>query len=126
METLILALSWVGNNDFGHEALRRGEATPPFTSAVVRTPEGNVLRGVVTAESVELYVAESGVPLDEEQRQVLSEIKLPLQRAALCDSIGRRWENSPRSLPPESLLGSEPRRRPPTPCSLLCAYAGLA
>ena len=126
METLILALSWVGSNDFGHEALRRGEATPPFTTVSGSALEGNVLRGVTTTESIGMRVTESGVPLDEEQRQVLSEIKLPLQRAALCDSIGRRWENSPRSLPPERLLGSEPRRPPPTPCSLLCVYAGLA
>ena len=53
-DTVLVALSWVGNNYFGHEALRRGEATPPFTIVVVSALEGNVWHGVITAESVEL------------------------------------------------------------------------
>ena len=71
---MLVALSCVGNNYFGHEALRRSEATPPFTIVVGSAPEGNVLHGVITAESVDLYVAESGVPLDEERRQALADI----------------------------------------------------
>ena len=54
--------------------VRRGEATPPFTTVAGSALEGNVLRGVITAESVELYVAESGVPLYEEQRQALVDV----------------------------------------------------
>ena len=64
----------MGNHDFNHEALCRGEATPPFTIVVGSAPEGNVLRGVITAESAKLCVAESGVPLDEEYRQTLADI----------------------------------------------------
>ena len=107
-----MVLSWVGNHYFGDEALRRGEATPSFTTVVGSALQANLLHGVITAESVELCVAESGVPLDEEQRQALADIKLRLQCAALCDFIGRCWANSPLSLPPESLLGSEPHVRP--------------
>ena len=43
-DIVLVALSWVGNNYFGQEALRRGEAAPPFMIVSGSAPEGNVLR----------------------------------------------------------------------------------
>ena len=70
-DCVLVVLSWVGNGFFGHEALRRGTIDARLTGA---SPEGNVLRGIITDEAVEAYAAAAAVPLDDEQRGVLSEL----------------------------------------------------
>lgn len=81
-DCLVVILSWVGNYFFGHESLRRGTFTAPLhqLSGVTAAPEPgelsdgvNVLRGILSEDAIELYTAQSGVPLDNEQRHVLSD-----------------------------------------------------
>ena len=70
-DCLLVVLDWVGNSYFGHEALRRGNATPAFQrqagAAGADTAGYNVLRGLLTPERVNKHTTESGVPLDDEQ-----------------------------------------------------------
>ena len=71
-----MILDWVGNNYFGHEALRRGNETPAFQrlagAADADTAAGyNVLLGLLTPERSNKHITESGVPLDDEQHAVL-------------------------------------------------------
>jgi hypothetical protein len=69
-DCVLVVLSWVGNTCFGHEALRRG------TLNTMLPLEGNVnvLRGIITKEAIDAYVAAAGVRLDEEQCEVLSNL----------------------------------------------------
>ena len=67
-DCVLVVLGWAGNNFFGDEALRRGTL-----DAVVTPPdEGNVLRGIITPETIDAYVAAAAVPLKLEQLGVLS------------------------------------------------------
>ena len=70
-----VVLDWVGNSYFGHEALRRGSETPAFQRLVgaagADTAGFSVLHGLLTPDRINRRMAESGVPLDEEQYQVL-------------------------------------------------------
>ena len=70
-DCVLVVLSWVGNSFFGHEALRRGTIDNRLSGA---SPDGNALRGIITDAAIDAYVAAAAVPLDGEQRAVLSEI----------------------------------------------------
>ena len=72
-DCLLVVLSWVGNNYFGHEAIRRGVATPPFQRLAGEPgPDacGNVLQGLFTQKVIGQYV----VRLDTEQLAALDEM----------------------------------------------------
>ena len=74
-DCLLVALAWVGNNYFGHEAIRRGLDTPPFERFSGKVlPNGNVLCGLLTEKAIGQYVAQSFVRLDAEQRRVLADM----------------------------------------------------
>ena len=75
---MLVELAWVGYVDLGHEALRRGNDTPPFhrltlsADAAREVPQecGNVLHGLITDTSIQKYTEDSGAPLDKQQRVV--------------------------------------------------------
>ena len=69
-DCVLVVLSWVGNTFFGHEALRRGT----LNTMLPTEDNVNVLRGIITMEAIEAYVAAAGVRLDEEQCRVLSSL----------------------------------------------------
>ena len=69
-DCVLVVLGWAGNNFFGDEALRRGT----LNTVVAPPPEGNVLRGIITDETIEAYVAAAAVPLDQEQLGVLARL----------------------------------------------------
>ena len=61
-DIVLVIVHLVGNNYFGHESVRRGEVTPPFTQLYVTgaappDSDGNVLRGMITEESIDKYSA---------------------------------------------------------------------
>ena len=70
-----MVLDWVGNGCFGHEAIRRCLATPPFLrlcgAAGPDAAGDSVLLGLLTPERISKHLTDSGVRLDEEQYAVL-------------------------------------------------------
>jgi len=69
-DCVLVVLGWAGNNFFGDEALRRGT----LNTVVAPPPEGNVLRGIITYDTIQAYVAAAAVPLDQEQLGVLARL----------------------------------------------------
>ena len=70
-DCVLVVLSWVGNTFFGHEALRRGNLNTMLPRG---ESDVNLLRGIITQEAIDAYAAAADVPLDEEQRAVLSNL----------------------------------------------------
>ena len=85
-DCVLVVLSLVGNNYFGHEALRRGKAAPPFVQLTGQgASTGNVLHGLMTEAAIKKYEDENNVLLDHEQRGVLRALS-DSQKPLVCVS----------------------------------------
>ena len=90
-----------------HDALRRGGTAPLFTRLTVTgaaPPDSNVLRGAVWPEPTQNCATESGVPLDDAQRQVLAEIRRPSSTLHYVTSLAGGWKTALAHCPLKTLL----------------------